>query len=58
MRTPRTRSPGAHGDGRAAEIVRGMREHNGTEPDPVEEDERFTVRLWKASPASLPGSML
>lgn len=28
-------------------IVHGMREHNGTEPDLVEEEDRFTVRLWK-----------
>ena len=28
-------------------IVRGMREHNGTVPDLVEDEERFTVRLWK-----------
>ena len=24
-----------------------MRAHNGTEPDLVEEENRFTVRLWK-----------
>ena len=28
-------------------IVRRMRQHNGTEPDLVEEEHRFTVRLWK-----------
>lgn len=28
-------------------IIRGMHEHNGTEPDLVEEEDRFTVRLWK-----------
>ena len=28
-------------------IVRGMLEHNGTEPDLIEEEDRFTVRLWK-----------
>ena len=32
-------------------IVRGMREHNGTEPDLIEEDDRFTVRLWKRGPS-------
>ena len=42
------------GMGVPRKIIRGMREHNGTEPDLVEEDERFTVRLWKAPPASLP----
>ena len=28
-------------------IVKGMREHNGTQPDLIEEDERFLVRLWR-----------
>ena len=28
-----------------------MHEHNGTEPDLVEEDDRFPVRLWKQRPA-------
>ena len=28
-------------------IIAGMREHNGTEPDLIEEESRFTVRLWK-----------
>ena len=42
------------GMGVPRKIVRGMREHNGTEPDLDEEDERFTVRLWKAAPATLP----
>ena len=35
------------GMGVPRKIIRGMREHNGTEPDLVEQDERFTVRLWK-----------
>ena len=38
------------GMGVPRKIVRGMREHNGTEPDLVEDDERFTVRLWKTAP--------
>ena len=29
-------------------IIESMRRHNGTEPDLVEEDDRFMVRLWKA----------
>ena len=33
------------GMGIPRKIVRGMREHNGTEPDLVELDERFTIRL-------------
>lgn len=37
----------ATGLGVPRKIVRGMQEHNGTEPDLVEEDDRFTVRLWK-----------
>ena len=37
----------APGLGVPRKIVRGMREHNGTEPDLIEEEERFTVRLWK-----------
>lgn len=28
-------------------IVQGMREHNGTDPDLIEEEDRFMVRLWK-----------
>ena len=42
------------GMGVPRKIVRGMREHNGTEPDLIEDDERFTVRLWKAAPAGRP----
>lgn len=38
---------GATGLGVPRKIVRGMREHNGTDPDLIEEDDRFTVRLWK-----------
>ena len=29
-------------------IINPIRQHNGTEPDLVEEDDRFMVRLWKA----------
>ena len=36
----------ATGLGVPRKIVRGMLEHNGTEPDLVEDDERFIVRLW------------
>ena len=28
-------------------IIGAMREHNGTEPDLIEDDNRFIVRLWK-----------
>lgn len=34
------------GMGVPRKIVRGMHEHNGTEPDLVEDGERFIVRLW------------
>ena len=37
----------ATGLGVPRKIVRGMREHNGTDPDLIEEEDRFTVRLWK-----------
>lgn len=28
-------------------IIPGMREHNGTDPDLIEEENRFILRLWK-----------
>ena len=36
----------ATGLGVPRKIIRGMLEHNGKEPDLIEEDDRFTVRLW------------
>ena len=35
------------GMGVPRKIVQAMKEHNGTEPDLVEEEDRFTVRLWR-----------
>ena len=35
------------GMGVRRKIIEAMREHNGTEVDLVEEDDRFVVRLWK-----------
>ena len=35
-------------------IIRGMREHNGTEPDLVEFDERFIFRLFARGPEQQP----
>lgn len=35
------------GMGVPRKIIRGMRGHNGTEPDLTEEEDRFIVRLWK-----------
>lgn len=37
----------ATGLGVPRKIVAGMRQHNGTEPDLIEEESRFIVRLWK-----------
>ena len=37
----------ARGMGVRNKIIPGMRAHNGTEPDLVEEEYRFTVHLWK-----------
>lgn len=37
----------ATGLGVPRKIIQGMREHNGTDPDLIEEESRFTVRLWK-----------
>jgi ATP-dependent DNA helicase RecG len=37
----------ATGLGVPRKIIRGMREHNGTEPDLIESEDRFTVRLRK-----------
>jgi ATP-dependent DNA helicase RecG len=37
----------ATGLGIPRKIIEGMRAHNGTEPDLIEEESRFLVRLWK-----------
>jgi ATP-dependent DNA helicase RecG len=37
----------ATGLGVPRKIIAGMRKHNGTEPDLIEEEDRFLVRLWK-----------
>lgn len=42
----------ARGMGVRNRIIQGMREHNGTEPDLIEEESRFIVRLWKERRAS------
>ena len=36
-----------YGMGVRHRIIESMRNHNGTEPDLIEEDHRFIVRLWK-----------
>lgn len=38
----------ARGMGVRNKIIPGMRAHNGTEPELLEEEHHFTVRLWKA----------
>ena len=40
----------ARGMGVRQRIIPGMKAHNGTAPDLVEEEHRFTVRLWKNGP--------
>ncbi len=42
----------ARGMGIRNKIVPGMRQHNGTEPDLIEEHHGFTVRLWNARTSS------
>ena len=37
----------AIGMGVRNKIIPGMRDHNGTEPDLIKDESRFTVRLWK-----------
>lgn len=37
----------SQGMGVRNKIIPGMLEHNGTEPDLIEDDDRFIVRLWK-----------
>ena len=37
----------ANGLGVPRKIIRGMQLHNGTDPDLIEEEDRFIVRLWK-----------
>ncbi|GIW99317.1 MAG: ATP-dependent DNA helicase [Pirellulaceae bacterium] len=42
----------ATGLGVPRKIIEGMKQHNGTEPDLIEEESRFIVRLWKDAAAS------
>ena len=42
----------ARGMGVRNKIIPGMRVHNGTEPDLIEEEHRFTIRLWKEAKSS------
>ncbi len=42
----------ARGMGVRNRILPGMRAHNGTEPDLIEEEHRFLVRLWKEAKPS------
>lgn len=38
---------GATGMGVPRKIIREMQQHNGTDVDLIDEDDRFTVRLWR-----------
>ncbi|MCY3709043.1 MAG: hypothetical protein OXG26_09110, partial [Caldilineaceae bacterium] len=42
-----------YGMGVRNRIINSIRDHNGTEPDLVEGDDRFMVRLWKAPRTSI-----
>lgn len=44
------------GMGVPRKIIKGMIEHNGTEPDLIEDGERFIVRLWKGSTQGVQGT--
>ncbi len=43
-----------YGMGVRRRIIEAMQEHNGTEPDLLEGDDRFVVRLWKKPEALAP----
>ena len=47
----------ARGMGVRTKIIPGMRAHNGTEPELIEDEHRFTVRLWKQPPTA-PATMV
>ena len=44
----------SRGMGVRNKIIPGMRAHNGTEPDLIEAEHRFTVRLWKEPAVGTP----
>lgn len=44
------------GMGIPRKIIQGMRAHNGSEPDLLAEDERFTLRLWRRETPLPPGA--
>ena len=48
----------ARGMGVRNKMIPGMRAHNGTEPNLIEEEHRFTVRLWKDPPSEAKRSIL
>ncbi len=47
----------ATGLGVPRKIIEGMKAHNGTEPDLVEEESRFLVRLWRRSATATSGTL-
>ena len=46
------------GMGVPRKIIKGMKEHNGSEPQLIEENERFTVRLFSTKPPSTGGGAI
>ena len=48
----------ARGMGVRNKIIPGMRAHNGTDPDLIEEEYRFTVRLWKSEESRTSSSLV
>ena len=48
----------ATGLGVPRKIIEGMRAYNGTEPDLVEEESRFVIRLWTRPASAQPQEAL
>lgn len=46
----------ATGLGVPRKIIEGMKSHNGTEPDLIEDESRFLVRLWRRNAAATSGT--
>ena len=46
------------GMGVPRKIIKGMKEHNGSEPQLIEKNERFTVRLFSTKPPSTGGGVI
>ena len=46
------------GMGVPRKIIKGMKKHNGSDPELIEENERFTVRLFSTKPSSTGGGAI